>query len=303
AADLELPNDASFRLELDTWGGAVRPRLVLGHARPCAEGAVAVIGEPGDGAYLAAALAEVDRGLGPGGVADDGRRPAGVAARPDAPSGRRHVIDRRHESPLSVLADACAAGPTLAVCADVGRRRAGLAARAGGFTLVCAEALAAEPGLAAPFAQLVVLDPPSRRPLLDAACGGEGFTHLAWGEPERRFAEQVHESEYALRASLVALYRALRLQRRAEGDELVRLLRGDGPHGRSARHAGRLVRVLSELGLISVERTADAFLVELVGRADPAGRAELESSPAYRAYDRWYEDGRRFLSRATAQVA
>ena len=104
------------------------------------------------------------------------------------------------------------------------------------------------------------------------------FTHLAWGEPELRFAEQMHELEYGLRASLVALYRGLRERGRVAGEELERLLRGDGPHGRSARLAARLVRVLAELGLVSLDRDLPALAI--AGTAPTA----LERSPAYRAY-------------------
>ena len=118
------------------------------------------------------------------------------------------------------------------------------------------------------------------------------FTHLAWGEPELRFAEQMHELEYGLRASLVALYRSLRARGRVTGEELERLLRGDGPHGRPARLAARLIRVLAELELVSLDRDLPALAI--AGTAPTA----LERSPAYRAYEQRYEDGRRFLSKA-----
>ena len=69
----------------------------------------------------------------------------------------------------------------------------------------------------------------------------------------------MHELEYGLRASLVALYRALRLRGRVTGEELERLLRGEGPHGRPARLAGRLIRVLAELELVSLDRDLPAL--------------------------------------------
>jgi hypothetical protein len=102
----------------------------------------------------------------------------------------------------------------------------------------------------------------------------------------------MHELEYGLRASLTALYRALRHRGRAAGEELERLLRGDGPHGRPARLAGRLTRVLAELELVSLDRDLPALAV--------AGttQTELELSPAYRVYAQRHEDGRRFLSSA-----
>jgi hypothetical protein len=102
----------------------------------------------------------------------------------------------------------------------------------------------------------------------------------------------MHELEYGLRASLVAFYRALRDRQRAAGEELERLLRGDGPHGRSVYLAGRLVRVLAELELVSLDRDLPALAI--AGRAPTA----LERSPSYRVYAQRYEDGRRFLSNA-----
>jgi hypothetical protein len=102
----------------------------------------------------------------------------------------------------------------------------------------------------------------------------------------------MHELEYGLRASLVAFYRALRDRERAAGEELEHLLRGDGRHGRSARLAARLVRVLAELELVSLDRDLPALAI--AGRAPTA----LERSPSYRVYAQRYEDGRRFLSSA-----
>ncbi len=296
----EAALDASFRLERNVWNGSVEPRLVLGRARGCVPRPIEVLGEP-EG-FVAAALAEFDADL-----ADSSnpnvsheishenscQRMLAMAA-----EGRR-TLDRRGESPLAVLADACAAGPTLAVCADVPRRLPGLAPRTGGFAILAGHALAAEPELAAGFAQIVVLDPPSSRLMADCARLGEGFVHLAWGEPELRFVEQMHELEYRLRTSLVSLYRALRLRRRVVGGELEHLLRGDGPHGRSARLAGRLVRVLTELELVSLDRASPAM--EFCG-PPAAERTELDRSAAYRAYERIYEDGRRFLSSATPRA-
>ncbi|HWF54035.1 MAG TPA: single-stranded-DNA-specific exonuclease RecJ [Solirubrobacteraceae bacterium] len=284
AQSTDEPLDASFRLELNVWNGAVEPRLVLGHARPCAPAPIEVLGEPED--YIAAALAEVDGDpAGPG------------AGAPRAGGEQRTVLDRRGESPLTVLADAGAAGPVLAVCADVPRRLPGLAARTGGFALIAGSALLADPLIAERYEQIVVLDPPAEEALAACCRTGSGFTHMAWSEPELRFAEQIHELEYGLRTSLVSLYRALRPRRRAAGEELEQLLRGDGPHGRSARLAGKSIRVLAELELVSLDRESPA--VALVLEPDTANqRTELHRSNAYRTYEKTYEDGRRFLSSA-----
>jgi hypothetical protein len=107
----------------------------------------------------------------------------------------------------------------------------------------------------------------------------------------------MHELEYGLRTSLVSLYRALRLRRRVVGGELERLLRGDGPHGRPARLAGRLIKVLAELELVSLDRALPALAI---AGLEPT---RLERSRAYRAYGQRYEDGRRFLSSANRRAS
>ena len=270
--------DATFKLERNAWNGAVEPRLVLRQARRCAPAPIKLLA--GGEAYLPTVLAELDLPLGP----DAGDAPAGTA---------RTLLDRRGHSPLAVLVDAVAGGgPVLAICADVPRRLAGLGDRAGGFTLADYAELQREPGRIAGFAQLVALDPPSGPEARRLLGVGAGVTHLAWGDPELRFAEQIHELEYGLRTSLVALYRSLRERERAAGEELEHLLRGDGPHGRSAPLAGRLIRVLTELGLVSLDRDLPALAIA------SAAPTELERSPSFRVYRTRYEDGKRYLSSA-----
>ncbi len=285
------PRDATFKLERNAFNGAVEPRLVLRHDQPCTPAPIRVLGEPED--YLAAVLAELQSPV--AAVPAELQSPAAPASRPaQVPSeARRTMIDRRGESPLAVLCDAIATGgPVLAVCADVPRRLEGLATRIGGFALTCHESLESAPSLTAAYPQLVVLDPPSGAPTEQLLRAGRGYTHRAWGEPELHFAQQMHELEYELRASLVAFYRALRERKRATGEELERLLRGDGPHGRSARLAARLVRVLVELELVSLDRDLPALAIVA---ATPTA---LDSSPSYRAYAQRYEDGRRYLTSA-----
>jgi single-stranded-DNA-specific exonuclease len=270
------PVDASFRLERHCWNGLVAPRLVLRGIWPCAPAAIEVLGE--DDNYLATALHEVERPL---------RAPA-----PSSPERSRVLVDRRGQSPLAALTDALSAGPVLVLCSDVDRRLDGLGRRAGGFSLASYHALELAPELAARFEHVVALDPPACSAQADLLRSGVGFTHLAWGEAELRFAQQMHEFEYGLRSSLVALYRSLRPRRRAAGQELEGLLRGDAPPGRPARLAGRLVRVLRELELVSLDRDLPALAL-----ADGPPTA-LERSPAYRVYTHRHEDGRRFLSSA-----
>ncbi len=267
------PVDATFRLERNCWNGTVQPRLLLRCAWPCAPQAVEVLGEPDD--YLAGVLNELDLD-------------APSEAVTNAP--QRATLDRRGENPLAVLTDARAGGgAVLAVCADVGRRYAGLASRLGGYSLISYHALELIPQIQDRFAHLVALDPPSFEPQRRLLGLGEGLTHLAWGEAELRFAQQMHELEYGLRASLVALYRALRARGSVAGEELEHLLRGEGPHGRPARLAARLIKVLAELGLVSLD---PGLLTLTVVGAEPTA---LDRSPSHRIYAKRYEDGRKFL--------
>jgi hypothetical protein len=216
------------------------------------------------------------------------------------------VLDRRGESPLAVLADACASGGgpagaclsggVLAVCADVPRRLGGLQSRVGGFALISYRALARDPASASRFDALVALDPPADRTSAQLLNAGQGFTHWAWGDAELRFTQQMHELEYGLRTSLVTLYRGIRQRERVTGEELERLLRGEGPHGRSAGLAARLVRVLAELELVSLDRDLPALAI--AGAAPTA----LERSPSFRVYAQRYEDGQQYLSSAKHRV-
>jgi single-stranded-DNA-specific exonuclease len=275
------PVDASFRLERNCWNGTVEPRLVLREVWPCAPARIDVLEQD---EYLSAVLEEAGRSL--------------EADRMEAPPAHgggdgRAVVDRRGEGALATLKDALAAsGGVLAVCADVPRRLEGLQRRIGGFALVSYHRLELDPELSAPFHHIVALDPPTCPAHEELLGWGIGFTHLAWGRPELRFAQQMHELEYGLRTSLVALYRSLRARQRVAGEELERLLRGEGSPGRPARLAGRLIRVLSELELVSLDRDLPAL--GLAGEASTS----LDRSPAYRVYAQRHEDGRRFLSSA-----
>jgi single-stranded-DNA-specific exonuclease len=275
------PCDATFRMERSFWNGAVEARLVLRHLEPCAPAGIDVVGEPGE--YLKDVLAELDGPLDADRAPEEDRA-IGLGA-------RRTLLDRRGESPVAVLADAKAGGGSvIAICAEISRRLPGLSARVGGFSLGSYRALEDDPSLTDGFEQVVALDPPALPSQRDLLLAGHGYAHLAWGEAELRFAQQMHELEYGLRASLAALYRALRSRGRVVGEELEQLLRGDGHHARPARLAGRLIRVLAELELVSLDRDLPALAI--AGTAQTA----LDRSLAYRAYTERYEDGRRYLN-------
>ncbi len=290
-----VPVDASFRLERNTWNGVVEPRLVLRHARPARPEPITVLRNPRP--YLELAAAELRRELrGGGAVTRSAEREDGGAD----PTASRQLVDRRGESPLAVITDARAtvaarSEGVLVVCGDADRRAGALAPRIGGFALISHADLADDPAMALPYEQIIVLDPPLNGLQAAAIRAGRGYTQLAWGEPELRFSQQMHEQEFGLRSSLVALYRALRDRGRVAGEELEHLLRGDAPH-RSARLAGRLLRVLEELELVSLQ--ADPLALAIAA-AQPT---RLERSAAFRAYTQAYEDGLRFLKRATAPL-
>jgi single-stranded-DNA-specific exonuclease len=275
--DCDGPLDATFSLELNEYNGSVEPRLVLKDARPSAPPPIVLVGEPAD--YLGAALAELEREL------------------RDAPPAPRDLgaplRDRRGVGIAGTIGALVASGePVLVVAADATLRLRHLRPILGGFALCSHGALERDAALAPRDAHVVMLDPPAG-PLRTHG----RMTHLAWGQPELRFSEQIHEREYALRASLTATYRALRAAGGAAGEELEMLLRGDPTTPRPAALAGRVLRVLAELRLVSLDPVGRALTVP------PAERTALERSPAFQAYQQRYEDGRRFLSEVTARAA
>jgi len=273
------PVDATFTLELNEYNGSVEPRLVLRRARPCAPAPITLVGEPTD--YIAGALAELTAPLQDGAAAD----PAVLAPAP--------VRDRRGRGIAGTVAALVAAGePVLVVAADTQLRAQHLAPILGGFELCSHDALRRDPALAGSRTHVVMIDPPAG-PVRTLGA----MTHMAWGEPELRFAEQIHERQYALRAQLTVTYRALRAAGGTAGEELEALLRGDPQKPRPAALAGRLLRVLAELGLVSLDPDMRTVSVPA------AERTALERSEAYRAYQRQYEDGRRYLTGVTAKAA
>jgi single-stranded-DNA-specific exonuclease len=184
----------------------------------------------------------------------------------------------------------------LVVCADAALRARHLNGRLGGFALCSYDALERDPALAAGFAHVVALDPPAQPGLEHLP--GDGWTHLAWGAAELGFAQRIHEWDYALRAPLASVYRALREAGGARGEACEAMLSGDGAQPRSAALAGRLVRVLAELDLVVLEREAPALTV-----AERPERTELERSAAYRAYQQRLEDGLTYLASSTLRAA
>ncbi|HEY5143520.1 MAG TPA: DHHA1 domain-containing protein, partial [Solirubrobacteraceae bacterium] len=276
------PLDATFTLEVNRWKGREDARLVLRRATAPAAADITFTGRPE--AFLGAALVELDAPL-PGGAAEG------------PPSPARDVVDRRGASiAATVTALVWSGEPVLVVAACEERRARGLRGRLGGFALCSWAALVREPALADGFAHLVVLDPPScaaEQQLLDGGQGG-WTAHLAWGEAELRFTHDVLQHDHELRAGLAALYRALR---DGAGAPLEDLLRGEAATAPTPARAGRLLRVLLELGLVELDRGAGTVAVP---RAE---RTELEGSAAFRAYAARREEGLRWLTHASARAA
>jgi single-stranded-DNA-specific exonuclease len=271
------PADAAVRLEIDRYNGAVSPKLVLRRAQRCRPRTIDVLGE----AEFAPGLQrELDRDL---------------QERPSMRFSQRTARDLRGTGIAGLLADLVATGePVLAVVAHAPHRARALSERVGGFALVSWAALCDEPQLAVPYVHVVALDPPT----CEAHPAGEGWTHMAWGTPELDFALRIHEWDFALRDPLTAVYRALKAANGASGEVTEQLLRGEGPQPRSAALAGRLVRVLTELGLASFDRAGQGLKP-----AENPQRTQLERSAAYTAYQRRLEDGRRFLTNSNMRRA
>ena len=279
--DADTPTDATFTLERNQWNGAVEARLLLRSARPSQPAPIEIVGEPAR--WIDGVLAELD---------------ADLATFSDSSAEGREVVDHRGRGLAGTIGAVVASGePVLVVCCDTSRRRRGLESRLGGFALCSWDGLDRDPAIADRFMHVLALDPPLLAGQEARLGAGRGYAHLAWGDPELRFAQQIIELEYGLRAPLAALYRALRDTGGAEGEELEGQLRGDAQRPRSHTVAGRLLRVLEELSLVSLDRDRLAVTVPA------AQRTALERSAAFRAYEHRREEAHRFLERATARAA
>jgi single-stranded-DNA-specific exonuclease len=272
----EDPVDAAVRLEVNRWNGSVEPRLVLRELYPREPSAA----ETADSTWWPRFESELQT------------PPTGRYVHPEAtdrPVGRELV--RPVSSPAAVVGELASCGAdVLAVVADAERR----AALAGdGVVLADAFALEAEPGLAAGFEHVVFVDPPAFAHVEELAMAGEGYAHLAWGEPERRFALAMLGEQLARRPVLIALFRHLREAGEVDGSELLAALRGGGRHPRGPEAAARCFRVLAELELVHGSPEAGGGSVGVVSSEG----ADLERSAAFRAYGDRHQEGVRFLER------
>lgn len=269
AQAVDEPHDIALRLERNRWNGAVEVRAVLRALCATRSGPVEVVGAE-------STWDAVEREL---------------AAPPDSwwpPPGPpcRELCDCRGEGFAGVAGELLSSGEgVLVVCAEPWRRAAALGPIIGGYGRVAAtswEAIACEPALAEGFEHVVALDPPpdDHGEALLAAAGGQGAAHMAWGAGEAQFALAAWRAELDLDAALPAVYRALRDHDAARPGSLDAALRGGGVHPRPASLRGRLLRVLSELGLIEWVTVAEGGPA---CRVLDAPRTSLDLSPTVRA--------------------
>jgi single-stranded-DNA-specific exonuclease len=279
------PVDAAVRLEANRWNGTVEPRLVLRTALTPLPRPIDVLGE--------SLCDRVAREL----ACDLTQWPP---APPAARATRRELLDSRGGGIAGLIADlVCSGEAVLVLCAHAEHRRGSLRDRLGGFALASWDSLESDPGLPAPYAHVVALDPPPHRHLherlLDAP--GDGYTHLAWGGQELDFTRQVLQWEHTFRAPLTTGFRALRAAGRVVAADCERMLRGEGPQPHSPVLAARLARLLCDLGL------AEHEVPLALTATSPTASRPLEECPAYRAYGRRLDDGLRWLTRPQETVA
>ena len=304
----ERPHDVAARLELNEWNGAVEPRLALRGLRGCEAGDIDVLGRQ------SSFWDELEREL----------AVTRLAPALALDSGARAVADGRGAGFAGTVGGAISSGEgVLVVCADTARRRAAVEALVGGLAsalggewgaasrlaLVSWTALECDPGLARPFGHIVALDPPESEraeSLLGGApsCEPGARAHACWGASEIEFAERAAAARFDLRPALAQLFRTLRASGRLAGDELERVLYGEGPHPREAETCARLVRILDEVGLATYTGRAEGGPVWTLSGSE---RTDLERSPAYLASLARLEGVRRYLrgpaSRARLSLA
>jgi single-stranded-DNA-specific exonuclease len=198
----------------------------------------------------------------------------------------------------------------LAVCADARRRADGLAELVAGlaledapFAAISWPDLVADPARAAGFRHVVLVDPPPVSELLEVAmrAPASGGVYMGWGPAETTFAQTVLESELDLRPQLESLYRLLRESdaQGASGESLEAILAGDGRYPRPGRIAGRLIRVLAQLQLVTYDRAGRVLRIE-----SDAPKTSLDRSTAFNAYGERLAQARAYLGyEATQRVA
>jgi len=322
-------HDVVARLEVNRWEGSVEPRLVVRSMHDLPEGREGAAG-------CAGSCSRCSCGMAGGGWLDAVWRERERLATPQR-AGTVHdraarTVVNHGEGPLGALADVFSSDRTvLVVCADLSRRRAlfdralsplRFGRPAPGFaSLHCARPaplvpdgelavsvtdhawLERDPGQAAGFSHLFLIDPPASAASYEALERSglpdtDSWLHLGWTEAEVDFALAAHEHEHALRPALTSLWRALAADAGTlQGPALERALAGDGRHPRTTVQAARCIAVLEELDLVAVEPSTATVRSTMTG----IGRTDLERSSAFADCTRKRDEGLRFLQTLTAE--
>jgi single-stranded-DNA-specific exonuclease len=184
----------------------------------------------------------------------------------------------------------------------------GLASRCdGGLALTDYTALERDPGsVCTNFEHVVLVDPPpsAYAELLTAHAASDeegsgqgrpvrGFLHSVWTDAEREFSLAVHDEQFASRAAVATVFRALREGGEVGGSALREALAGAGTHPLSPEAAARCFRVLAELDLVAGEPGGGAGTVGVVSSEG----TDLERSAAFRAYRADHSEAALFLAR------
>jgi len=268
--------DATVRLEVNRWNGAVEPQVVLRELYPRAANEESVEAER----WWQRFEAELAR--------DPQDWPPSPA---ELPPHERRVL-RSGNSAAAVVGELASCGESVvALCADAELR--GSMEREG-MTLADYVEVEANPDLLTGFDHVVLVDPPPFEHLLrlaSRAAAEDRYLHRAWGEAEWSFANSVAAEQLARRETLIAAYRDLRDAGSAAGEELREALRGSGSVPRRAETAARCFRVLTELGLVEGAPRGGGGEVGVVSSEG----TDLERSAAFRAYGARYQEAKLFL--------
>ena len=274
------PRDVAVRLERNEWNGTVEPRLVLRALCEPRPGAFDVLDDVlGLREHLELRLAQ----------------PTPASPEPAA----RTMCDRRGEGIAGVLGDLLASGDdVLIACNEPQRWRRGLDSTLAGLVrgraaIASWELLSLMPSLATAYTHVFALDPPPVEDALTFVRGipGTELAHCAWGPGEEAVARASIESRRDIRASVAAVYRALRDAGPAELDDLEPALDSVAPRAECAL----ALCVLLELGLVHLEQGTV--------RVADAQPTQLERSIAYRGQVAALEAAAAALGAPAAAVA
>ncbi|MBE0429445.1 MAG: single-stranded-DNA-specific exonuclease RecJ [Thermoleophilia bacterium] len=212
----------------------------------------------------------------------------------DVPRRRRLVLDRLPLANLG-LERVLMAGSR---CGLGALKKRSLELENGGPAIMLADFVTAlQAGLTSCFEHVIFLDPPPHRAIFDsvAANSPEAWIHLFYCSDEVQFTGKVIEHEYSIRAPLTKVYKQLRTQKAHPlSDATERLLLSGGKYLRQPTLVARCLKVLEELGLLSVEEKEGEPILILL----ESGKIDLSESSTYRVAQSFYEECQKFLNKS-----